>query len=269
MTLRLWALLGLLGATAFSFDAGPNWTAADKAGWLLAQAEELGDVAWVHDWDAAVAESTRSGKPLLILFTEAEGCSTVRGYGNGVLRHPLIVDAAETLFVPVVVYNNVAGADRAVLESFGERSWNNPVVRIMTAERVELVPRMARDYTVGRLSADMRDALDSLGATVPTWLRSLAEVGLAPQGEFRGSDEDDRHQLRRTPWRFVPMTAAQATRANAALRDRRDPTALFSPRQRRLAQLAALHPDAGWPETLGRGEIVAEWRAAMAVLGGT
>lgn len=136
------------------------------------QPEELGDVRWRRGFSAAQAEARTTGKPLLVLFDEVPGCNTVKTYGARVLRHPLIVEAAETQFVPVVVYNNVEGDDRDVLESFGEPTWNNPVVRIMTADRKELAPRVAGDYTTAGLAAAM---VASLGSDAPTWLRLLAE----------------------------------------------------------------------------------------------
>jgi hypothetical protein len=156
-------------------DAGPNDEKTPVAANLprqVDQPEELGDVQWRRGFETAQIEARTTGKPLLVLFDEVPGCHTVKTYGKGVLRHPLIVEAAETHFVPVVVYNNVEGDDREVLNSFGERTWNNPVVRIMTADRKELVPRVAGDYTAAGLATAMSEAL---GKGSPTWLRLLAE----------------------------------------------------------------------------------------------
>lgn len=131
--------------------------------------EELGQVGWRTDFAAAQAEATRTGKPMLVLFDEVPGCSTVKRFGNVVLSNPIVAEAAETLFVPTLVYNN-KGEHAALLKSFGEPSWNNPVVRIMGPDRVELVPRHAGDYTVSGLLNAMRAALKRAGSSVPDWL---------------------------------------------------------------------------------------------------
>lgn len=136
--------------------------------------EELGRVNWRRGFASGLAEAAKVNRPALVLFDEVPGCSTVRSYGNRVLSHPLIVEAAETLFVPVVVYNNVSGDDRAVLESFKEPAWNNPVVRIMDANKKPLSTRVAGDYSVAALAAAMVDALKAANESVPGYLELLA-----------------------------------------------------------------------------------------------
>ncbi len=92
------------------------------------------------------------------------------------MSHPLIVDAAESLFVPACVYNNTKGdADERVLKSFGERAWNNPVVRIMEHDRTELVDKVANRWTVGALADGMVRALSKAEKSVPGWLRLLVD----------------------------------------------------------------------------------------------
>lgn len=134
---------------------------------------ELGKVHWRRDFEAARVEARKKRRPLLVLFTEIPGCSTVRGYGQRVLSHPLLVEAAESLFVPVAVFNNRAGADRRVLRSFGEPSWNNPVVRVIDAERRTLAPRLDGDYSVQGLARTLSTALGRAGRPVPRYLGLL------------------------------------------------------------------------------------------------
>ncbi|XAL99693.1 hypothetical protein OT109_19205 [Phycisphaeraceae bacterium D3-23] len=43
------------------------------------------------------------------------------------MSHPLIVEAAEDLFVPVAIHNNKDGHDGEVRERFDEPAWNYPV----------------------------------------------------------------------------------------------------------------------------------------------
>ncbi|MBL8745150.1 MAG: thioredoxin family protein [Phycisphaerae bacterium] len=136
---------------------------------------ELGSVRWLRDFDAALAQSRATGKPVLILFDEVPGCHTCISFGETVLTHPLIVEAAEDLFVPVAVFNNIEGADRAVLKSFNEPEWNNPVVRIVDAQRTELVPRVDGDYSPRGVVLAMAAALRKTGRAVPGYLSIMAE----------------------------------------------------------------------------------------------
>src|SRR5689334_1545101 len=69
------------------------------------QPEELGRVHWLRDLQAGQAEAAKTGKPMLILFQEVPGCSNCTHFGNNTLSHPLIVEAIETYFVPVCIYN--------------------------------------------------------------------------------------------------------------------------------------------------------------------
>ncbi len=136
---------------------------------------ELGKVNWLRNFDEAAREARLQNKPLLILFQEVPGCSTASGYGKNVLSEPLIVEAVESLFVPVAIYNNIGGHDSKVLASFGEPSWNNPVVRIMTPDRKELVPRLNGDYSKLGLVTSMISALENNNQTVPEYLRLLKD----------------------------------------------------------------------------------------------
>ncbi len=132
---------------------------------------ELGQVHWGRDFKGALAEGERTGKPILVLFDEVPGCHTVQTYGRKVLSHPLIVEAAETLFVPVVVYNNVfTGPDTRIMAEFKEPTWNNPVVRIINPDKSARVPRISGDYSVGGLANAMVKSLQA----PPMWLKILA-----------------------------------------------------------------------------------------------
>jgi len=136
---------------------------------------ELGQVDWIRNFDEATLKAKEQNKPLLVLFQEVPGCNTSSGYGKNVLSHPLIVEAIESLFVPVAVYNNHKGEDEKVLNSFGEPSWNNPVVRIITPERKELVSRLNGDYTKAGLVRAMITALENNNKAVPPYLSLLAQ----------------------------------------------------------------------------------------------
>lgn len=139
----------------------------------LNQPEELGGVRWMRDYDDALARAKKENKPLLVLFTEVPGCSTVRGFANGPLQDPKIIEAIETSFVPVAIYNNIRGGhDERILKKFGEPTWNNPVVRVLNAAEEPLTRRFSGPYKADALLASMVDALERAG-DVPAWIELL------------------------------------------------------------------------------------------------
>jgi len=153
--------------------AGPahDTTHTDGTSVLAEAAPELGDVAWTRGLDAAKARSRTSGKPVLVLFDEVPGCATVNAFAAGPLSHPLLVEAAETLFEPVLVYNN-RSEDDAICEAWGEPRWNNPVLRSIDADGHERAHRFAGPYTE---AATARFLTSALGDAAPPWLSDLAD----------------------------------------------------------------------------------------------
>ncbi|MEL6548229.1 MAG: VPGUxxT family thioredoxin-like (seleno)protein, type 2 [Myxococcota bacterium] len=142
---------------------------------LSSAAPELGTVDWMRDYDDARARAQREGKPLLVLFDEVPGCSTVKAYGAKVLSHPLIEEAMENLFVSVAVFNNVEGEDRRILKRFEEPTWNNPVLRVLDpSNESALADRLYGDYSVAATARTMRDALVRSNRPVPEYLSLLA-----------------------------------------------------------------------------------------------
>ena len=146
-----------------------------SAGSAQAAPRELGDIEWLRDFDAAVAAAKKQQKPILILFDEVPGCPTCIRYGEVVLSHPLIVEAVETEFVPLAIYNNLGGPDRKVLKAFREPSWNNPVVRFIDAGGTALAPRLAGDYSRRGLVDRIAQALHKSGRPLPGYLSVLQE----------------------------------------------------------------------------------------------
>lgn len=134
---------------------------------------ELGYINWHRNFNKAVELARTEDKPILLFFNEVPGCNTASGYGINVMRHPLITEAAEALFVPVAIYNNVGGHDREVLNSFGEPTWNNPVVRFIDSDKKQLTPRLVGDYTKLGLVRSMIKALKSDNKQVPEYLTIL------------------------------------------------------------------------------------------------
>ncbi len=139
------------------------------------QSEELGKVSWYRDYDQAVKLAHDQGKAILILFQEIPGCATCRNYGHNVLTHPLMVEAIENSFIPLAIYNNKGGKDREILKKFKEPSWNNPVVRIVSDNGWDIVPRVAGNYSSLGLYKAMSSALKQRDKTLPEYMKLLGE----------------------------------------------------------------------------------------------
>jgi hypothetical protein len=136
---------------------------------------ELGNVHWLRDISKAQLLSKQSGKPILVLFQEIPGCSTCQRYGSQVMKHPLIVEAIETEFIPLAIHNNKGGEDGRVLKLFNEPSWNNPVVRIIDASLSDVTDRLDGDYSPKGIVTVMIKALNKIKKPVPEYLVLLKE----------------------------------------------------------------------------------------------
>ena len=135
--------------------------------------EELGDVNWIRNYDQALKTAKKEKKPIFILFQEVPGCSTCRNYGNDILSDPLIVEAIESEFVPLCIYNNLKGHDRKILEKYNEPTWNNPVVRIVDNQGSDIVDRVSGNYSKQGIIDAIMDAMQSEGNVVPTYIQNL------------------------------------------------------------------------------------------------
>ncbi|MCB0563672.1 MAG: thioredoxin family protein [Phaeodactylibacter sp.] len=143
--------------------------------------EELGQVEWQRDFEKGLERASLENKPIFLLFQEVPGCATCRSYGNMVLSHPLIVEAIETLFVPVAIFNNKGGKDAEVLQYYNEPAWNNPVVRIVDYDRLDVVPRVSGNYSQLGVVQAMVFALERRSKAIPAYLQLLYEDLLARQ----------------------------------------------------------------------------------------
>jgi len=89
------------------------------------------------------------------------------------MTNPLIVEAAEDLFVPVLVYNNKPG-DAKLLKHFKEPTWNNPVIRYLDGKERDLTPRKELVLSVPETASRMVSSLQKSDHEVPVWLEGLA-----------------------------------------------------------------------------------------------
>lgn len=143
---------------------------------------ELGEVAWLRDYDRGLALARERGRPVLLLFQEVPGCSTCVRFGEDVLTHPLMVELIADRFVPVAIFNNRPGADAEVLRRYDEPSWNNPVVRFLGPDGDDLVPRLADRYDARGLHERITAVLEKHSDGVPGYFRLLARDLLVEHG---------------------------------------------------------------------------------------
>lgn len=95
------------------------------------------------------------------------------------MSHPLLVDAIEQEFVPLLVYNNKP-SDADLLARYEEPAWNNPVVRFLASDGSELLPRADGVYAAHALAGRMIAALEAAKRPVPGYL-VLAREELSPE----------------------------------------------------------------------------------------
>ncbi|MBK1880215.1 thioredoxin family protein [Pelagicoccus mobilis] len=124
---------------------------------LAGNPEEVGDVAWGRNYEAAIAKSKETGKPIFLLFQEVPGCAGCKQFGNEVLSDQSVVERIEENFIPLLIHNNKGGEDARVRKLYGEPAWNYQVVRFLNAEGQDIIPRKDRVWTtpelMGRIDA--------------------------------------------------------------------------------------------------------------------
>ncbi|MEM6471255.1 MAG: VPGUxxT family thioredoxin-like (seleno)protein, type 2 [Planctomycetota bacterium] len=139
---------------------------------------EIGTVNWGRDLDAAFMKSSESGKPVFLLFQEVPGCAGCQKFGREVLSHPLVVEAIEDEFVPVVVFNNRStGEDKKILKRFNEPAWNYQVIRFLDENGHDIVQRKEGIWSIGGVASRMVETLEERSRSVPKYLTSLASLG--------------------------------------------------------------------------------------------
>lgn len=138
------------------------------------QPVEVGLVRWQRDYEKSLVASKESGKPLFVLFQEVPGCAGCQKFGREVLSHPLLVEAIEREFIPVVVFNNRStGPDAKLRKKFDEPSWNYQVVRFLDGEERDIIPRRDKVWTVPAVAGRMIETLKQQERAIPNYLQTL------------------------------------------------------------------------------------------------
>ncbi|MFT5498758.1 MAG: hypothetical protein ACI9TH_004173 [Kiritimatiellia bacterium] len=134
---------------------------------------EVGIVNWQRDLDAAKHDAKKTGKPVLAFFQEVPGCAGCQKFGREVMSHPLIVEAIESNFNPVLIYNNRGGKDAELLKAFKEPAWNYQVMRFLDSDGQDIIPRKDQVWTTGALAARLVETLETAKRPVPAYLSNL------------------------------------------------------------------------------------------------
>jgi hypothetical protein len=108
--------------------------------------------SWGDDLGEALTLSAKHRRPVLALYRDA-------GAG-GLTAQPLMAEAAEDLFIPLLLPADAAG--------------NGSACRVFDAQERDLVPPAAEMETPGQLALLMVEALEAGGGSVPKWLRLVA-----------------------------------------------------------------------------------------------
>lgn len=139
-----------------------------------------------EEYDKALEYSRDTDKPLLVIFQEIPGCPESVAFGQTVLSHPLLVEAAETLFCPLIV--NTAGDDQLLLVAkYKELRHHSTMVRILNDKGTDLTLSLEDDRcTIGNIAKAMRMALNAKVLKVPSYLRILETEYVAQEEDHHG-----------------------------------------------------------------------------------
>ena len=137
------------------------------------QPEEAGTVHWSRILETALASSAQTGKPVFALFQEIPGCAGCKQFGRDVMSNPLLVEAVETEFTPLLIHNNKGGRDAEVMKRFGEPAWNYQVVRFLNSNGEDIIPRKDQVWDTSGIAKRMVTTLNQAKRPVPAYLKLL------------------------------------------------------------------------------------------------
>ena len=91
------------------------------------------------------------------------------------MTNKTIISTIENSFVPLLIHNNTGGEDAKILKKYNEPSWNYQVIRFLTSDGKDIIPRKSSVNTLKALSTRMVDALEKAKQPVPAELKKLAK----------------------------------------------------------------------------------------------
>ena len=140
---------------------------------------------------------------------------------------------------------------------FKERSWNNPVVKFIKADKSDIVPKIVYNRKTKTLSTKnlvqtMILALKADKKNVPAYLELLNK-------DLQGfSKVENLLALSASIYKHLPLGYAQSQAIDEALKKKQNPEKLLSPTQ--LKYLKAIQKDSSreWP-VLNGAELIKAW----------
>ncbi len=90
------------------------------------------------------------------------------------MTNKTIISTIENSFIPLLIHNNT-GTDAKILKKYNEPSWNYQVIRFLTSDGKDIIPRKSSVNTVKALSARMVTTLEKAKQPVPADLQQLAK----------------------------------------------------------------------------------------------
>jgi len=93
----------------------------------------------------------------------------------------------------------------------------------------------------------------------------VGKTSVSDMSNFR-PDNDPKHYLSQTIYKYVPMTSLQASRVNAAIGSRRSPDDFLSPRQIELLNFIKNHPEMKWQSSVNALDFPQAWNSAANIL---
>ncbi len=134
----------------------------------------LGRVRWIEDYDRALVTAKDHALPLFVFVQGKSFPEQIGKGGDTVLRHPLIVETVETLFVPFAVRAD-SSERRSVLERLGEVPVDETVIMIRDSRGEDLVPSLSWDGTARSLVETVISAYERTDRQVPRYVEILHE----------------------------------------------------------------------------------------------
>jgi len=89
------------------------------------------------------------------------------------MTDPIIVDAVENSFIPLLIINNKGGEDAKLLKKYNEPAWNYQVIRFLNSAGKDIIPRKDKVNTRAMLTQRMVSALTKAKQPVPKSLKNL------------------------------------------------------------------------------------------------
>ena len=129
---------------------------------------------------------------------------------------------------------------------FREPSWNNPVVRFIKSDKTDIVNKISRDWSLNKLVGTMLISLKRQNNKIPAYLEYLYMDLSGKTGSVNLTKVKD------TPYRFLPMSIAQANAVENALQNGEDPAGHLSPSQIELFKVIKANPGKSWPDVRGK-----------------